>query len=73
MATIIITIFIIGYLSITLEHPLKLDKTVPALVMASLMWAVLAIAFHAGLVTVIDSHDHLYDASVGFNESTEAS
>ena len=71
MATFIILIFIIGYLSITLEHPLKLDKTVPALIMASLMWAVLAIAFHSGIVTVIDSHDHLYDASNGYTEEVE--
>ncbi|GJM27499.1 MAG: sodium:proton antiporter [Cyclobacteriaceae bacterium] len=71
MATIIILIFVIGYLSITLEHPLKLDKTVPALIMASLMWAVLAIAFHGGLVTVIDTHDHIFDASAGYTEEVE--
>ena len=71
MATLIIFIFVIGYLSITLEHPLKLDKTVPALIMASLMWAVLAVAFHSGIVTVIDSHDHLYDTSAGFTEEVE--
>ena len=46
MEAILILLFIIGYLSITLEHPLKLDKTVPALLMASLMWALLAVGFH---------------------------
>lgn len=71
MATIIIILFVIGYLSITLEHPLKLDKTVPALIMASLMWAALAIAFHSGVVTVIDTHDHIYDASAGYTEEVE--
>lgn len=71
MATLIIAIFIIGYLSITLEHPLKLDKTVPALVMASLMWAVLAISFHDGVVTIIDSHDHTYNAVAGYTEEVE--
>ena len=71
MAAIVIVIFVFGYLTITLEHPLKLDKTVPALIMASLMWAVLAIAFHAGSVMVIDTHNHLYDASAGFNEELE--
>ena len=71
MATIIVIIFVIGYLSITLEHPLKLDKTVPALIMASLMWAVLAISFHAALVTVIDTHDHIYDAAAGYTEEVE--
>ncbi len=71
MATIIIAIFIVGYLSITLEHPLKLDKTVPALIMASLMWAVLAIAFHGGSITIIDTHDHIFDASAGYTEEVE--
>ncbi len=71
MAAIIIVIFIVGYLSITLEHPLKLDKTVPALIMASLMWAVLAVAFHSGLITVIDTHNHIYDASAGYTEEVE--
>lgn len=61
MESIIILIFIIGYLSITLEHPLKLDKTVPALIMASLIWAVLAIGFHAGWFDVIDTHERAFN------------
>ena len=60
---IIILIFIIGYLSITLEHPLKLDKTVPALIMAAIIWALLAIGFTAGWFNVIDSHDFIFDFS----------
>lgn len=71
MTPLIIGIFIIGYLTITLEHPLKLDKTVPALIMSSLMWAVLAVAFHAGLITIIDTHNHVYDASAGFTEEVD--
>ena len=55
MESIIILIFVIGYLSITLEHPLKLDKTVPALIMAALIWAVLAIGFHLGWFDVINT------------------
>jgi len=57
---IVILIFVIGYLSITLEHPLKLDKTVPALIMSALIWAVLAIGFHAGWFDVINSHDQAF-------------
>ncbi len=60
MASIIILIFIIGYLSITLEHPLKLDKTVPALIMSSLIWAVLAIGFHAGWFNVVNTEDQVF-------------
>jgi len=65
MASIIILIFVIGYLSITLEHPLKLDKTVPALIMAALIWAVLAIGFHAGWFNVIDTHENVFSFLTG--------
>lgn len=61
MESIIILIFVIGYLSITLEHPLKLDKTVPALIMASLIWAVLAIGFHAGWFDVINTEEQAFN------------
>ncbi len=60
MESVIILIFVIGYLSITLEHPLRLDKTVPALIMASLIWAFLAVGFHMGWFDVIDTHEHTY-------------
>jgi len=65
MESIIILIFVIGYLSITLEHPLKLDKTVPALIMAALIWAVLAVGFHKGWFNVIDTHESVFDFLAG--------
>ncbi|MHB1147450.1 MAG: sodium:proton antiporter NhaD [Lutibacter sp.] len=43
MENILILIFILGYLSITLEHSLKIDKLIPALVMMVLMWAVISV------------------------------
>ena len=39
METIIIIVFIAGYLAITLEHSLKIDKLVPALLMMAVCWA----------------------------------
>jgi Na+/H+ antiporter NhaD/arsenite permease-like protein len=42
METLIIIIFIVGYLAITLEHNLKLDKLIPALAMMALMWALVS-------------------------------
>jgi len=69
MESVIILIFVIGYLSITLEHPLKLDKTVPALIMASLMWAFLAIGFSQGWFNVVDSHDHVYSFLTGGDDA----
>lgn len=43
METIIILVFVIGYLAITLEHNLKIDKLIPALVMMALCWALIAL------------------------------
>lgn len=60
MLASILVVFIIGYLAIVLEHPLKLDKTVPALLMGAVMWAILAIAFNNGILDVIGSHGDLY-------------
>lgn len=39
MFTLLIVVFVLGYVTIVLEHPLKLDKTVPALIMGALLWA----------------------------------
>ena len=69
MESIIILIFVIGYLSITLEHPLRLDKTVPALIMASLMWAFLAVGFSKGWFNAIDTHDHVYSFLTGGDDA----
>jgi len=65
MTSIVILIFVIGYLSITLEHPLKLDKTVPALLMAAVIWAVLAIGFHSGWFDIIDTHENVFNFLTG--------
>ena len=43
METIIILVFIFGYLAITLEHNLKIDKLIPALGMMALLWAIIAL------------------------------
>ncbi|MDY7396067.1 sodium:proton antiporter NhaD [Aureibaculum sp. 2210JD6-5] len=60
MTAVIILVFVIGYLAITLEHPLKLDKTVPALLMAAIMWALLAIGFQQGWFNVVDGHENVF-------------
>lgn len=43
METIIIIVFIVGYLAITMEHNLKIDKLIPALAMMAILWAVIAL------------------------------
>ena len=44
METIIVSLFVLGYLAITLEHNLKVDKLIPALAMMALMWAIISLA-----------------------------
>lgn len=60
MIAAVILCFILGYLAIVLEHPLHLDKTVPALIMGAICWALLAIGFNNGLLEVIDTHEHVF-------------
>lgn len=57
MATGIVLTFVIGYLLIVFEHPLRLDKSVPALLMGALCWALLSMS---GL-DVFDHHHHVAD------------
>src|SRR5690606_21034046 len=42
METIIIILFVAGYLAITLEHKFKIDKLIPALAMMAILWAIIA-------------------------------
>ena len=43
MEIILVSIFILGYLAITLEHTLKIDKLIPALAMMATLWAIIAL------------------------------
>ena len=43
METVIIAVFVMGYLAITLEHNLKIDKLIPALVMMAISWALISL------------------------------
>lgn len=61
MLTILLVIFVIGYVSITLEHKIHLDKAVPALLMATLMWAILALGFNEGWVSVINKYGDVFN------------
>lgn len=43
MITAIIIVFALGYLCITLEHALKIDKLIPAVAMMAICWALIAL------------------------------
>ncbi len=43
METVIILVFVFGYLAITLEHSIRIDKLIPALVMMAISWALISL------------------------------
>ena len=43
MEIILVSIFVLGYLAITLEHSLNIDKLIPALSMMAVLWALVSI------------------------------
>ncbi|WP_456440088.1 sodium:proton antiporter NhaD [Psychroserpens sp.] len=55
METIIILVFVLGYLAITVEHSIKIDKLIPALVMMAICWALISLG--------IDSFPQWFDSS----------
>ena len=55
MEAAIILVFVMGYLAITLEHSLKIDKLIPALVMMAISWALISLG--------IDSFPQWFDSA----------
>ncbi|TNJ43827.1 sodium:proton antiporter NhaD [Tamlana fucoidanivorans] len=47
MEAAIILVFVIGYLAITLEHTIRIDKLIPALVMMAICWALIALGLES--------------------------
>ena len=43
MEALIISVFIVGYFLITVEHTIKIDKLIPALAMMAIMWAIISL------------------------------
>ena len=58
MEAVIIIVFVLGYLAITLEHTLKIDKLIPALVMMAISWALVSFGID-DFQTWFDSSKHL--------------
>jgi len=51
MEIVVISLFFAGYLAITLEHTLKIDKLIPALGMMASLWAIISL-FHLEVFNV---------------------
>ncbi|MBD5186781.1 MAG: sodium:proton antiporter [Bacteroidales bacterium] len=56
MFTAIVIVFIIGYLCIALEHPLKVDKTATALVLGMILWLLYALGADSIVPVVSGEH-----------------
>lgn len=57
MEIAIITVFILGYVSIALEHPLHVDKAASALLLGVICWSI----FVLGVTIIPDSVQHEFD------------
>ena len=58
MVVTLVTIFIIGYACIALEHPLKINKTASALLLGCIIWAVFNM-FNLNNIGVLESYGGL--------------
>ena len=56
ITTLMIIVFVLGYIAIALEHPLKIDKAASALIIGGLGWALFAF-------TGISHHDLTHELS----------
>ena len=68
MVVALVTIFIIGYFFIAMEHPLKVNKTATALALGTILWTIFAFceqAFMGGIN--IDPNDLLFVQSEGWH------
>lgn len=64
LTTAIIVLFVVGYLGIALEHPIKINKTVPALLTGVVLWLVYILSAH-------DSHEVKHHLSEHLSEISE--
>ena len=70
MEATIILVFVMGYLAITLEHSIKIDKLIPALVMMAICWALIALGLD-GFSQWFDSSTHSLLEGFGILEPAE--
>lgn len=65
MEVLIITIFVLGYIAITLEHPLRINKSAAALLTGVLVWAVWVLMHPGGPGEVVGALEHHLGAAAG--------
>lgn len=63
MQTLLILIFVIGYLTIAFEHPIKINKTATALITGVLCWTVYIVSEHEPALVLGELSHHLASVS----------
>ncbi|MEA5460008.1 sodium:proton antiporter NhaD [Arcicella sp. LKC2W] len=63
MQTLLILIFVIGYLAIALEHPIKINKTATSLITGVLCWTVYIVSEHEPTLVLGELSHHLASVS----------
>lgn len=72
MSTLLISVFILGYLAIAFEHNLKIDKAAAALITGVLCWAILIIGAPESLaLDLVPAHVQKELAEKGFLSTAE--
>jgi Na+/H+ antiporter NhaD/arsenite permease-like protein len=65
MESILITIFVVGYLAITLEHPLRINKSASALLTGVLVWVAWIMMTHEAPETIVETLNHHLSGAAG--------
>ena len=71
MLTTLLVLFIVGYLAIALEHPLRVDKTASALLLGMLMWVIYAMGAESVVPVVsADCFRHFMETHPGLESKS---
>lgn len=65
MEILIIVVFVLGYLAIALEHPIKVDKAASALITGVVCWAIFVLGSKAVAPHLVDAFQHFKENFVG--------
>ena len=63
MEALIIAIFVIGYIAITLEHPLRINKSASAILTGVLVWVVWIMMSPEQPEAIVEALDHHMSAA----------
>jgi hypothetical protein len=61
MEALVIIVFVIGYIAIALEHPIKINKTASALLAGVICWTLFALSSPSDSVTTSESYSSFQD------------